>query len=126
MLFEAVNLNLMNKRKKNKDEEEAGLFPEQTNEQSVRSYNLMDNFGGQLLNKWQNKSDRMNPTKSNKNRVNDVIDPTLSSGVLSFEGEAAERRLKVEQRVSHTFLSEQFRGSSILTEHERAEGTISN
>jgi hypothetical protein len=92
-------------------------------DQSARTFNLMDNFG-QVLNKWSSKSDNINQTKANKSRVNDMIDPSLASGALSFSSEASERHSRIKARITDDFLGKQFRGSQILTDSEKIEGGL--
>lgn len=114
---------MLEKRKANNKDNEVVVNNKSLNEEA-KSYNLMDNFGGLVLSKWQNKSDNMNQSKSTKSRVNDIIDPSLSSGVMSFANEAADRLKKLDSKLSDDFLTKQFRGSQILTDSERVEGKI--
>lgn len=114
------------KRKQGKIEEEdidKILQPKNVQEQNSRAFGLMDNFGP-VLNKWQNKSETFNPTKAGKNRVNESLDPSITSGIQSFPSEALERHTRLKPHVSDEFLSRLFRGSNIFTENDKQDGSF--
>lgn len=120
MILDSIN-GVDRRKPKNEEEIDSILNNKNLMEQSARTFNLMDNFG-QVLNKWSSKTDNLNQTKANKSRVNDVIDPSLTSGALSFSSEASERNGRLKGKIADDFLNKQFRGSQILTDSEKIEG----
>lgn len=109
--------------KSDDDDIESALQTKIIQEQNSRTFGMTENFGP-LLNKWQTKSETFNPTKSSKSRVNEIIDPSITSGIVSFAVEASERHNRLKPNISDEFLSRQFRGSSVFTDAERIDGRL--
>lgn len=95
----------------NEDHEDGGRPHDPRN----KNFNLNDTFGP-VISRWQNKSDLFNPSRSKKSRVNEVIDPSITMGILSFAAEAIEREERIKQNypINVDYLSQKFQGSSIL------------
>lgn len=110
---------------KNEQEDIESMFhPKALQEQNSRAFAIMDNNFGATLNRWQNKNETFNPAKANRSRINDLIDPSVTSGVASFSVESSERHNRLKPNITDEFLSKQFRGSNIFSESEKMDGRI--
>lgn len=121
ILDSVKNPDKLNPTRTEAEEIDSILYTRANQEQNSKAFGLMDNFGP-VLSKWQNKSDTFNPTKTNKSRVSEVIDPSITSGIASFAVEASERHNRLKPNISDEFLSRQFRASGIFSDSDRADG----
>ena len=94
-------------------------WPEDLIDMDDQKFNLMDKFGP-VISKWANKSETYNPSRTKKSRVNEIIDPSVVSNILSFAAESQERKERMNPvfRLTDELLGRQFRGSSIFTDAE--------